>query len=133
MQDTHTIISWPSDNDTSCQSRFDKLSILFYHFMIFLTTCGYIKPCGLSSSSSPSIFSPLPPPPPLSPLFLSLILKLLALPSFSLFNHRILVLIFKLTGGKFCYKSFWIYIRIMNIQEKRKKKNRQVLFGSGTH
>jgi hypothetical protein len=42
----------------------------------------------------------LSPPPPLS---LPLSLKLLDLPSFSLSNHRLLVLIFKLIGGKFCY------------------------------
>ena len=43
-QDAYTIISEPIDTDTSCPPRLDKSPQWFYSFVIFIDTCGYLKP-----------------------------------------------------------------------------------------
>lgn len=49
-QDIHTIISDLIDNDTSSPPRWDMFFQLFYPYMIFITTCGYLKPCRIRIS-----------------------------------------------------------------------------------
>lgn len=46
-QGAYTIILGPVDTGTSCPLRSDKLSQLFYPYMIFITTCSYLKPHGI--------------------------------------------------------------------------------------
>jgi hypothetical protein len=70
-QYSHTIISEPIDNDTSCPPGSDKLSQLFYSYMTVTTTCDYLKsfririfflsiPLHLGFSSFSPVFSASP-------------------------------------------------------------------------